>query len=927
MSDAPVPPPLPPRPRSLADRVVAGIQYAYFLRFSILLLALAPILALVDHYSGFNSLTRGFFVPAKAYDFIGEVFFLMSAGALALVTSRLVVLNGKDRFGVEPPPLLTDWLGVCTDRSAGWILFAYQIPGICVLAYLLYVSQQENALYSVWSALGMSLIGSAIGAVFWASLNILYYWTANDGTGFPARTILLPRRFLGSASQVHSSVLRPPRFVRRTWLRIAALGAGYSSRRGVLYSGHQFAVIATVGFLLVYGALFPLTSPFTSGFGYPLALTLFLIVATYLGIHALKLKPPSIPWAKYFIASELLLLALGALLLLMSYFAPEHLGILKPAQSFPLLCSLLVMFSLIALLVCALAFFLDRFHIPVILASCALVFLAHTVTAALYSLPGMAHTRLRGASDHYFNVFAHKTEPKIATPEEIIAANQCAGLTQGTPCPIIFISATGGGIHAAAWTTEMLTELEAAFQKQAAATGNNYNFHDHVALFSTVSGGSAGLLPFLSEYYSPTPFDPKQWDTTKQRMVTASACSSLEGVAWGLEYRDFDTFMAPFTSGAFSPEWDRSAALEASMRRHLFEVGCDPLLKNQDANNRQPLFKTERTLAEFADGLYASSHPGTQSSAEHIPAFAMNTTAAETGGRFLLSNYHVPSSIGLSTGVAPAQDFLTAYGARPNRGFFPDIRITTAARLSATFPYVSSAARSDQMKVDEDTLHFVDGGYYDNDGVATVVEFLLAGESALGITPKAEEVTTIPQQNPPAQVAAEKKQKPMNLPVLLIEIRDGSDITTISPEEDANVPVDESESASGKKPKVQFAWDTMSQLDAPLGAFWSAGHSAVTRRNRRELETLMNLLESRHVAFEHIVLDYKKAKGDGTKAPQGASQPLSWSLTPSQVSDLDTAKNRVTPCIKAAVEWVQTALAQSGEKPVGGTPAVVPCAK
>ena len=60
-----------------------------------------------------------------------------------------------------------------------------------------------------------------------------------------------------------------------------------------------------------------------------------------------------------------------------------------------------------------------------------------------------------------------------------------------------------------------------------------------------------------------------------------------------------------------------------------------------------------------------------------------------------------------------------------------DIGFATAARLSATFPYVSPGTRA--YAVDEaqqqtpqmlSPYHVVDGGYFDNYGVATIAEWL-----------------------------------------------------------------------------------------------------------------------------------------------------------------------------------------------------------
>jgi hypothetical protein len=53
-----------------------------------------------------------------------------------------------------------------------------------------------------------------------------------------------------------------------------------------------------------------------------------------------------------------------------------------------------------------------------------------------------------------------------------------------------------------------------------------------------------------------------------------------------------------------------------------------------------------------------------------------------------------------------------------------DIAIVTAARLSATFPYVTPAARADVGGPSTPQLHIVDGGYYDNYALSTLVEWL-----------------------------------------------------------------------------------------------------------------------------------------------------------------------------------------------------------
>ncbi|MCB1037433.1 MAG: hypothetical protein KDD47_26620, partial [Acidobacteria bacterium] len=57
-----------------------------------------------------------------------------------------------------------------------------------------------------------------------------------------------------------------------------------------------------------------------------------------------------------------------------------------------------------------------------------------------------------------------------------------------------------------------------------------------------------------------------------------------------------------------------------------------------------------------------------------------------------------------------------------------DLPVLTAARLSATFPYVTPMARAVGPNQSEDglpSIHMADGGYYDNFGVMAALEWLL----------------------------------------------------------------------------------------------------------------------------------------------------------------------------------------------------------
>ena len=114
---------------------------------------------------------------------------------------------------------------------------------------------------------------------------------------------------------------------------------------------------------------------------------------------------------------------------------------------------------------------------------------------------------------------------------------------------------------------------------------------------------------------------------------------------------------------------------------------------------------------------------GRRTASHQLPVFAFNATLVETGQRLI---------------VAPVRGPLTAGGDGPTAVEFLNVfprthpRLSTAARLSATFPYVTPAARAatEQIPQPDDTAdrvatyHVVDGGYADNEGAVTSVDWI-----------------------------------------------------------------------------------------------------------------------------------------------------------------------------------------------------------
>jgi hypothetical protein len=118
---------------------------------------------------------------------------------------------------------------------------------------------------------------------------------------------------------------------------------------------------------------------------------------------------------------------------------------------------------------------------------------------------------------------------------------------------------------------------------------------------------------------------------------------------------------------------------------------------------RQEMLHRDATLAEWRRKV----------SEGKLPPVVFNATEVETGNQFLFTPL-------AKTGAWRARFFSRVY---PNA----DIPIVTAARLSSTFPWVSPITRAcmDSCGKEKiDGVHLADGGYFDNFGVVTVINWM-----------------------------------------------------------------------------------------------------------------------------------------------------------------------------------------------------------
>jgi hypothetical protein len=313
---------------------------------------------------------------------------------------------------------------------------------------------------------------------------------------------------------------------------------------------------------------------------------------------------------------------------------------------------------------------------------------------------------------------------------------------------------------------------------------------------------------FVNEY---TPKGELPDDVELKKVAARAQASSLDPVAWGLAYPDFLRLLLPVNFRA-----DRGLALEeAWMRKDEEGWGARAGLR--------------RGLAEWR----ADAEAGLR------PASIFNTTITDTGERLTLA------SCDLSAASARSALLRGPGGARPQgRKNFEDVfgevgggrydlAVVTAARLSATFPYVSPAARADLGGAQAAQSHVVDGGYYDNYGVSSLVEWL---DDEL--TKRREAAQGAGLGRAGGEAAAER--------VLIILVE--------------GAPPDPNEH---KSPRGWFY-----QAFAPLSTLLHVRDTGQRSHNTVELELLKEKWEMLGVAVTSVVFDF-----------DGDNSPLSWHLT------------------------------------------------
>ena len=313
----------------------------------------------------------------------------------------------------------------------------------------------------------------------------------------------------------------------------------------------------------------------------------------------------------------------------------------------------------------------------------------------------------------YIENSVRKPSPS-SIPEEVALnawLEQCRksqGVRQGRLSPdwkpkLVVVTTSGGASLAAVWTAVVLTELEARLAAE------KESFPAHVRLVSGASGGMLGAGYYVSALEDPADSGEYPRRAEREQFVVDHLTEDFlkPVVAQGV-FRDIPTLLCPSVR-----RHDRGTILEEQWWRATRQAN------DTDSFNPtiSPLAKPFRELAE-------GERRGWR------PSLVYSPMLVEDGRRLLISNLdlftigrnHAPT---VTTSVTPQvkrareEDRLEEYhslGAIEFFQVFPratGLRLSTAIRMSATFPYVSPAV----YLPTQPPRRVVDAGYFDNYGV------------------------------------------------------------------------------------------------------------------------------------------------------------------------------------------------------------------
>jgi hypothetical protein len=265
--------------------------------------------------------------------------------------------------------------------------------------------------------------------------------------------------------------------------------------------------------------------------------------------------------------------------------------------------------------------------------------------------------------------------------------------------PMVFVATAGGGIRASYWTALSLQCIFESTESDCTKPKPATDPRPYFFAASGVSGGSVGLAHYIAHVVSGE--TAQDWPTKHAGDDEASAT-----LAWFL-FADIPSAFVSRTGGS-----DRAEMLERAWERSW------------------PSGALSKRL-DLADAIKPNGPP--------VPLTLLNGTRVQDGCRINVSILKGTAAAGGDDNRI--SDCLTVRAFRqdaPNPSWTfastqdvhaylcdSSLRLSTAALLSARFPWVSPSGRLDPCDSKASTLvpaNVVDGGYFDTSAASTVVE-------------------------------------------------------------------------------------------------------------------------------------------------------------------------------------------------------------
>ncbi|HEV2755978.1 MAG TPA: hypothetical protein VG318_09410 [Actinomycetota bacterium] len=289
--------------------------------------------------------------------------------------------------------------------------------------------------------------------------------------------------------------------------------------------------------------------------------------------------------------------------------------------------------------------------------------------------------------------------PRYATLEDafdtwVAASREACDAAPGGALPMVFVAAPGGGIRAAYWTVGVLDKLFSPESGSACAATRAF-------ALSGVSGGSVGIATWVTA--------TGRGESPRDAITDMSRDEPLPRAIAGLLLRDLPQPLTGIADG-----WDdRAGLLERgwAAASGVFGTSEDPL---------------------------PWSAAGEGGELPFVPVISLNGSSVTDACRVLVTNVgQLPATLGPDCQGVPApghaatgplsgsiDPFVGLTGDEDACGPARyDVPITTGALLSARFPVVSPAGSLTRCVDGEETdTDVVDGGYYENSGLLTLLQ-------------------------------------------------------------------------------------------------------------------------------------------------------------------------------------------------------------